>query len=148
MKDLEELLLRAGALETADPVARVRWIEAVADATARAGLGQAGDRAALDLRASLGAIVAYSRSPRTDRDRIALEATVRTFTARALYGLYGALADAYRELGLSGPNAARCRELASVFLELQRALASGAPPSEQLRARLRRLEDETPETEP
>ncbi|MBI4822456.1 MAG: hypothetical protein HY791_39720 [Deltaproteobacteria bacterium] len=138
-KKLEELLLSAEALAEADPVAKVTWVEAVADAVGSSGLGKAGERAATDLRASLGAIVAYSRAERNPRERVAMEATVRMFATRGLLGLYSALEDAYRELGLSGPNAKRCKELAAIFGELKKSLAQAKPPSDELLQRMRSL---------
>ena len=141
MERLESLLFAAQTVEeSGDLAAKIQWVEDVAACIQ--GLGKPGERAALDLKAALGAIVLYSKGKRTPEDRLAMEATVRTFSARGLYGLYGVLHDQYRELSLSGPHAKRARELAQIFLELQKSMGSGQKIPDGLRARMTKFREE------
>jgi hypothetical protein len=142
--ELETLLLAFPSPES-DFKARLEWLEALALATSRAEeLGDSGARAALDLRAALGAFVEYARSEKTPADDLALQLAVKALISRALHTIYGALASAYKELATADTaHDLECRELAKLWAEAQRALERGTPiprvtiqKLEELRARV------------
>lgn len=126
---LEALLIDARGLDGADLLARMTWLEAVADAVDEASLGSLGKGAARDFRAALGAIIAFSRGSRDPDELDALHATVRTFMARAQQALFGALSSSYRELAASaqGEDRAECAAIAQAFAEMRDAVTSGGP---------------------
>ncbi len=137
---LEGLLTQRVTRPPADLAGQVAWIEAVSEAAADPALGDAGARAAQDLKAALGAIVAYARSPQQAAQALALEATVRTLTARALATLYGALADTYAALAAtSRSHVAVLKEVASLFRAHQAAVVAGRPEAPEVSERLARL---------
>jgi hypothetical protein len=125
---LESLLLRFG--EGDDLRSKLQWLEdaAFAASAATSDLGEPASRAALHLRAALGAFVEFSRGPQGDHERLALEMSVRTLTTHALHDLYGALAQSYRELGEADtPYRAECRELSRLWSMLEHAIEKGHP---------------------
>lgn len=124
---LEGLLVDARALEGADLLARMQWLEAVASAVDEAALGSLGKSAARDFRAALGAIIAFARGTRDPEQVDALQATVRTFVARAQGALFGALAASYRDLAPVAPlsDRAACAALAQAFGEARDAIGQG-----------------------
>lgn len=137
---LEEVLLRLPEDATSDLAAQLRWLEELILAAEQATeLGPEGARAALDLKAALGAIVLYARGSRTEADRLALEMALKTLVARALYTLYGALAATYGELAKEGPLRVECRELARLWGSVQRAVERAQPIPKNVVARLEAL---------
>jgi hypothetical protein len=126
---LEDLLLELAEAAPADLPSQLAWLERASTAAAEAELGEAGQAAALDLRAALGAFVEFSRGPRGRGEQLALEMTVRTLITRALHTLYAALSETYAALGRSDEQelGAECRELARLFGLLARNVEKGKP---------------------
>lgn len=129
---LEDLLVGFADTDPTDLRSRLQWIEDASSAASRAAvdLGKPAEQAALYLRASLGAFVEFSRGAQGQTELVALEAATRTLIAQALYDLYGALADAYRELGKAEgdvPHRAECRELSRLWSTLQVTIKKGQP---------------------
>ena len=77
---------------------QLQWLEDAAAAALQADLGAAGAVVATDLRAALGAIVAFAQTPSADRDVGALSALVQKLVGRALQNLGGALDATYAGL--------------------------------------------------
>jgi hypothetical protein len=128
-EQVEALLVCFPQVASMDLRGRLMWLESIsiALADARNDFGEAGDRAALDLRAALGAIIVYANSAQSKRDLLTMELTVRALLARAMALLYGALSDAYKTLAITGPHASECRTLSRVFKDVQRAVKRGDP---------------------
>jgi hypothetical protein len=120
-------------------LAQLEWIDKTATAVASADLGVAGAQAALELRAALGAIVAFAQGRKGDAELAVLTATVRELTQRALATVCRALAAAYEELAAfgEGADAARARRLAPVWRDFAQALAERRAPDATLLERLR-----------
>jgi hypothetical protein len=143
---LEDLLLDFVGEAPAELRAQLTWLERASIAASEADLGEAGDSAALDLRAVLGAFVEFSRSPQGKGEQLALELTVKTLLTRALHTLYAALAETYRELGQADTDLApECRELARLWSQLQHSMEKGKPIRAQILRRLEAIRERTEE---
>jgi hypothetical protein len=131
----------AGFAERTALADRLQWLEDAARLATEASseLGEAGDRAALDLRAALGAIITWARGPKDPATLVDLEATVRTFTRRALYTLYTALAGAYAGLSKQGVQRGDAEKLAAIYKELADAVRLGVEPKAATRAKIEAL---------
>lgn len=134
---LVELVQRMDAAARGGVKAQAQWLEDAAVAIDAAQLGDEGARAAVDLRAALGAIVHWARGPKNPSTLPELEAVVRTFTARGVVSLYGALSASLDELAAHrAGNRAVCAELSQVFAGLREAQMEGRPPPRALIERL------------
>jgi hypothetical protein len=126
---------------------RLQWLEdaaALTEAEART-LGEPAARAALDLRAALGAVVGFAQKGAPAEERLALEAVVRALTRRALHTLYAALTQSYARLGKEpGPYRAEARALAEGYAELTEAIQLGREPKAKTLERLARLAQRRP----
>ncbi len=99
---LTQLLTRPPA---ADLAARVAWVQALAVAIDDADLGPAGTAAAQDVRAALGAIVAWGRGPRTPDSVVELNGLMAALLRRASSTLYRALSETWRALAAADAGA-------------------------------------------
>ena len=103
---------------------QVRWLEELTAVAARALDDDAAQGALTDLRAALGAVVAWGRGPRTEESLRELELTFRALVTRGSVGLCEALA---RDLAALGAHDARAKTAAGAFTAAAHALAHGEP---------------------
>lgn len=135
---LRALVDDASALEQADLAARVRWLERVIEAVAANGRSQADERVdavLTDLRAAIGAVVAWGRGPRTPESLVDLEVTMRALITRGTAGLYALVARDLEALAAHGVEADACTTAANAMRAAAEATARGTPlPHEHLEA--------------
>ncbi len=137
---LEQKLLEAKSLGTADLKTRLQWIEDAAIAADDAALDDDGHTAALHLRAALGAIVKWSQGPKDPSTLVELDALVRTLMARAQLGLLRSLANSYDALvEARAPHRAACVEARDALRAMARALERGEPVPAEVNARFERI---------
>jgi hypothetical protein len=134
---LERVLLDARDLGDADLSARLRWLEAAGNAADAAALDDEGRSGALHLKAALGAIVQWSQGPRNPDSLVALDALVRTLTARGYLAMVRSLAESYDALvRVRAPHRAACAEARDALRTLAQSIEKGRPPPPAVAARL------------
>lgn len=132
---LRALVDGAPTLES-DLQARVSWLERVIDAVEaeRAGAGRI-DAVLTDLRAAIGAVVAWGRGPRSPESLVELELVMRALITRGLAGLYELVARDLRALAAHGIEADACLVASRAMHAAAEAVARGEPmPREHLDA--------------
>jgi hypothetical protein len=154
--DLSALLADGQALGTADFSARVRFLQNVVaaaksaldveDATllAEGAVLDEGQAAVRDLMAALGAIVQWSRGPRSDESLVELELLLRALLRRGLVGVYRAVAANHAAIAADpdlGDAAAESRVVAEVFAAAADEVAQGNELTPTTWERLARLRD-------
>ncbi len=105
MTPLHALLAQHPAIQTQGLNAQLHWLEDCAAAALHPDLGEAGVIASRQLRAALGAIVAYAETPKERRDAAALGALLQRLIGEALDLLRPAVSDAYATLDRDAPAA-------------------------------------------
>ena len=129
MTSLSELL---GKPVGADLGARIAWIQALVIAVEAEDLGAVGAAVVLDLKASLGAIVAWGRGSRDAESLLHLQALLTALLARATSTLYRALAAQWQVLADDDERAA---DVAQAFVAAAAAVDAG----EEVGAHIRQL---------
>jgi len=121
---LADLTALATATVPADLAGRAAHIARVADAI-DAALDDlpAARAAATDLRAALGAIVAWSRGPRTDASTAELATLITALSRRAQATLLSTLADHWRVLADGGDE--RALVVSDLFVHVEAAITAG-----------------------
>jgi hypothetical protein len=133
---LEHLQRLAVAEVPADLAGRAAHVARVADAIeAAADALPAATAAATDLRAALGAMVAWSRGPRTDTSTAELLALMTALLQRAQATLLSALADHWRVLADEGAHE-RAAALSDLFARAAAELRDGGVVGDDVRARI------------
>jgi hypothetical protein len=140
--DLEQLLARVGGLGDLPLREQLQWLEDTAAAAERADLGDAGDDAALQLRAALGAIVKLSQTASPTPEQLAEgQLVIRTLMARGTLALTRALAETWRALAHEKhPQRTACMAVADAFDDVARAVQQGRPIPADVVARLRAVD--------
>ena len=128
--------LASGAVP-ADLAGRAAFVARLADAIDAAVTDlPAAAAAATDLRAALGAIVAWSRGPRTDASSAELLALMTALMRRGQATLLSALADHWRVLADGGAHE-RAATLSDLFARAAAEIRDGGDVSDEVRAALR-----------
>lgn len=124
---LRALVDEAPGLERASLTARVEWLQRLVDALAGAGEASDGRTQAVltDLRAAIGAVVAWGRGPRTPQSLHELELVMRALIARGTAGLYELLARDLRAMAAHDVDAAACLTAADAAHAAAEAVARG-----------------------
>jgi hypothetical protein len=143
LQALERVLLDARDLGGADLRARLRWLEAAGNAADAVALDDEGRAGALHIKAALGAIVKWSQGDKDPASLVALDALVRTLTARGYLAMLRSLADAYDVLvDERAPHRAACAEARDALRALAKCIEKGQPPPPAVATRLATLRAE------
>lgn len=139
-----DALQRLATLEVpADLSARAAHVARVADAIDASITDlPAAAAAATDLRAALGAIVAWSRGPRTDTSTAELAALMTALLRRANATLLQALADHWRVMADAGADAGadgRAGDLSDLFARAAADVVAGGEVGDDVKAALAAL---------
>ncbi|HEY1100166.1 MAG TPA: hypothetical protein VGF99_14615 [Myxococcota bacterium] len=140
MSDLVGVL---AARPTGDDLgAQIAWIQqaiASVDAAVADGSLEGGEAVATDLRASLGAIVAWGRGPRDGESLLQLQALISALLGRATSTLYRALATRWRAIAAAQvDDELDAAGLAAAFTRAAAAVEQGDEIPVDVVARLRR----------
>lgn len=122
---LGRVLVDADAAARGPLAAQVDWLRAASRAVRDAELGDDGARAALDLDAAIGAVVAWSRGDRSDDTLVELQALMQALLTRALATIATATAGAWREVATDEDQRIAATEMAAILDDVARALQSG-----------------------
>lgn len=143
MSPLDALQHLATLEVPADLSARAAHVARVADAIDAAITDlPAAASAATDLRAALGAVVAWSRGPRTDTSTAELAALMTALLRRANATLLQALADHWGVVAAAGDDAGvddRATALSGLFARAARDVVAGGDVSDDVKAALAAL---------
>ena len=113
--------------------ARIQWIQGLVVAVENEDLGEVGAAVALDLKAALGAVVAWGRGPRDAESLLHLQALIAALLARATSTLYRVLATHWRSLVGDVDDAG---VIAEAFESAAAAIAEGRDVPAEVQARL------------
>jgi hypothetical protein len=139
------VLERVGDLASGDLRAQLTWLHDASQALENEDLGEGGARAALDLKAALGAVVVWSQGPQDPSTLVELQAVVRTLTTRGLVSLYQALSSTWADLASrkgprgSDPNRLAAHQLADAYRTLAVRVGRGEPVPTDVVTTLREL---------
>ena len=140
MSALDDVLARVADLTQGDLRAQLTWLHDASTALEHEDLGDAGARAALDLKAALGAVVVWSKGAQDPSTLVELQAVVRTLTTRGLVALYQALSSTWSEIAArKGPHALHARRLADAYKALAGRVGRGEPVPADVVTTLREL---------